>query len=220
MTHLYLIRHAQADGLTPGIAGSIVPNSGLSSLGIKQAECLRNRLASTGEIKADVLISSTLNRARETAEIIAPALDLPVILDDEVQELNIGDLEGLTGAEIEDRFGFFSPDHEPFRSLGSTGESWAEFIFRTCRALNRVAYEYAGKTIVIVTHGRFIDGSFIYFLGLNTLRQLPIVLNTQNTSITHWYQAHFPGYGRDDPQWCLNAYNDHTHLNRLLKKGN
>jgi hypothetical protein len=65
------------------------------------------------------------------------------------------------------------------------------------------------------THGRFIDGSFIYFLGLNTLKQLPIVLNIKNTSITHWYQAQFQGYGRDDPQWCLNAYNDHTHLSRL-----
>ncbi len=219
MTHLYLIRHAQADGLTPGIAGSIVPNSGLSSLGIKQAECLRNRLATTGEIKADVLISSTLNRARETAEIIAPALNLPVILDDEVQELDIGDLEGLTGAEIEERFGFFSLDHEPFRRLGSTGESWAEFTIRACCALDRITHKHAGKTIVIVTHGRFIDGSFIYFLGLNTLRQLPIVLNTQNTSITHWYQAHFPGYGRDDPQWCLNAYNDHTHLNSIAQEG-
>jgi probable phosphoglycerate mutase len=54
MTHLYLIRHAQANGLKAGTAGSMVPNSGLSPLGIKQAERLRNRLASTGEIKADM----------------------------------------------------------------------------------------------------------------------------------------------------------------------
>jgi len=81
--------------------------------------------------------------------------------------------------------------------------------------LDRITREYAGKTIVIVTHGRFIDGSFIYFLGLNMLKQLPIVLDAQNTSITHWHQAHFPGYGRDDPQWCLHTYNDHAHLNSL-----
>jgi broad specificity phosphatase PhoE len=43
----------------------------------------------------NVLISSTLNRAREAAEIIAPALNLSVVLNDKVQELNIGDLEGL-----------------------------------------------------------------------------------------------------------------------------
>lgn len=212
MTHLYLIRHAQANGLQSGMAGSLVPNSGLSPLGIKQAERLCARLASTGEIKADVLISSTLNRAKETAEIIAPALKLPVIPDDEVQELNIGDLEGLTIPEIEERFGLFSLDHEPFHRLGSTGESWAEFTFRICRALDRLIQNYAGKSIVIVTHGRVIDASFIYFFGLNTHRQLPIVLNAQNTSITHWHQAQFSGYGRDDPQWCLSAYNDHIHL--------
>ena len=125
MTHLYLIRHAQADGLKSGVTGSINPDSGLSLPGIAQAEHLRDRLASSGEIKADVLISSTLNRARETAEIIAPALNLPVILNDKVQELNIGDLEGLTVAEIEERFGLFSLDHEPFRRLSSLGSDYA-----------------------------------------------------------------------------------------------
>ncbi|HLH63561.1 MAG TPA: histidine phosphatase family protein [Ktedonobacteraceae bacterium] len=94
MTHLYLIRHGQADGLQPGIIGSITPDSGLSRLGITQAERLRDRLATTGEIQADVLISSPLKRARETADIIAPALDLPVLVDDEVQELNLGECEG------------------------------------------------------------------------------------------------------------------------------
>ncbi len=99
MTHLYLIKHAQADGLKPCIIGSLTPNSGLSPLGITQAECLRDRLAATCEIQADVLISNTLKRAWETAEIIAPALKLPVIPDDEIQELNFGDLEGLTQEE-------------------------------------------------------------------------------------------------------------------------
>lgn len=216
MTHLYLIRHAQADGLRAGIVGSITPDSGLSLLGITQAERLRDRLAASGEIKADVLISSSLKRARETAEIIAPALVLPVILDDEIQELNIGDLEGMTIAEVEERFGRFSLDDEPFRCLGSTGESWGEFTFRACRALDRITREYAGKTIVLVTHGRFADSVFIRFLGLNAFRQLPIVLDNKNTSITHWHLAHFPGYGRDEPQWCLRAYNDHMHLNGIV----
>lgn len=216
MTHLYLIRHAQANGLRPEIVGSAVSNSGLSPFGIKQAELLRDRLAVSGEIRADVLISSTLKRARETAEVIAPAFNLPVLLDEELQELNIGDCEGLTDAEIEERFGPpVSFDEEPFRRLGSTGESWSEFAFRTCRALDRIIREHAGKTIVLVTHGRVIGNSFIRFLGLNTFQQLPIVLDVRNTSITHWHLDHFPGYGRDYPQWCLHSLNDCAHLNAL-----
>jgi probable phosphoglycerate mutase len=54
MTHLYLIRHGQVDGLQPGIVGSVTSDSGLSRLGIVQAERLRDRLAITGEIQADV----------------------------------------------------------------------------------------------------------------------------------------------------------------------
>jgi probable phosphoglycerate mutase len=132
--------------------------------------------------------------------------------DDEIQELNFGDLEGLTQAEVGNRFGLFSLDHEPFHRHGNTGESWAEFTFRTCRALDRMTRAYAGQTIVLVTHGGVIDSSFIYFQGLTPLKQLPIVLDAHNTSITHWQQAHFPGYRRAEPQWCLHVYNDYAHL--------
>lgn len=215
MTHLYFIRHAQADGLQPDIVGSKLPDSGLSGLGRKQAERLRDRLVSTGEIKPDVLISSTLRRARETAEILAPAFALPVIDDDEVQELNLGDVEGLTVAEVEERFGVFSHDREPFRRLGSTGESWGQFTFRACHALDRLAQCHVGKTIIVVTHGRVIECSFLYFLGMNAFKQLPIVLDIKNTSITHWHLDHFPGYGHDGPQWCLHTYNDYAHLKEI-----
>lgn len=51
-----------------------------------QAERLRDRLARTGEITADVLIASPLPRARQTAEMLAPALGLMVTLDAEMEE--------------------------------------------------------------------------------------------------------------------------------------
>ncbi len=78
--HLYLIRHAQADGRKPEIIGLSPPNSGLSLIGVRQAERLRDRLAATKELHVDALISSPLRRAKETAEIIAPALGLPVLM--------------------------------------------------------------------------------------------------------------------------------------------
>ena len=86
MTHLYIIRHGQAISAVQRRVG----NTGLSSLGVLQAERLRDRLAATGEIAADVLIASTLLRACQTAEIIAPALGVPIVLDEEV-EVDVGD---------------------------------------------------------------------------------------------------------------------------------
>ena len=82
MTHLFLIRHGQHIGAVQDNIG----DTELSPLGVKQAERLRDRLSATGEIRADVLVSSTFRRAKQTAEIIAPALGLPIIFDDEVQE--------------------------------------------------------------------------------------------------------------------------------------
>src|SRR5258708_28840260 len=103
VTHLYLIRHGEAvsnvdrTAPTAGMRG----DAGLTPLGRIQAERLRDRLAATGEIAADVLIASTLRRARETAEIIAPALGLPIEWDDDVQDLRVGELGGIPWAEVE-----------------------------------------------------------------------------------------------------------------------
>ena len=51
----------------------------------------------------EVVLASPLRRTRETAEIVAGALDLPVTLDDDLVELDFGDLEGLTFDEARSR---------------------------------------------------------------------------------------------------------------------
>src|SRR5437660_6543802 len=112
MTHLYLIRHAEAIAAVQDIIG----DTDLTPLGITQAGRLRDRLAATGEIAADVLIASTFARARETAAIIAPALGgLPIIPDAEVQELRAGEADGLPYPEFEARYGPPDFDPHPFR---------------------------------------------------------------------------------------------------------
>ncbi|MBX5456579.1 MAG: histidine phosphatase family protein [Thermogemmatispora sp.] len=205
MTHLYLIRHAEALNAVQHRFGDL----DLTPRGIRQAERLRDRLA-TGEIAADVLISSTLRRAYQTAEIIAPALGLPIIPDDEVQEMHEGQAAGLSEEEFVARFG--PPDFEqnPFRPGAPEGESWPEFMLRVGRALQRITHEYADKTIVVVCHGGVIDGSFIYFFGLSSFSIPSVRFHTENTSITHWYYgASFP---REHACWHLLAYNDTCHL--------
>src|SRR6266852_2017855 len=103
MTHLYIIRHGQAISAVQRRIG----NTGLSPLGVLQAERLRDRLAATGEIAADVLIASPLLRACQTAEIIAPAFGLPIIFDSEIEEWRDpeeaeGQSEKKYGAEFRD----------------------------------------------------------------------------------------------------------------------
>jgi len=213
MTHLYIIRHGQALNVVQKTIG----DPGLSPLGVKQAKRLRDRLAASGEIAADILISSTMLRAKQTAEIIAPALDLPIIFDDEVQEERPGEALNMTEEEFREKFGPVEFEQKPFFRIAPGAESWVEFMLRAATALQRITREHEGKTIVIVCHGGIIDTSFHLFFGLSTLHFPRAFFETHNTSITHWYketndlfeQLNLPA------SWILERYNDAMHLRDL-----
>jgi probable phosphoglycerate mutase len=209
MTHLYLIRHAESLNAVERRLGDLE----LSPRGIKQAERLRDRLAATREIRADVLISSTFRRAYQTAELLAPALGLPIVPDDEFQELREGEAAGLTEEEFLEKYGAPEPATDPFRRIAPGGESWPEFLLRVGRALHRIIHEHAGKTIVVVCHGGVIEGSFFYFFGLSTLTRPAVGLLTENTAITHWQLR--PSFPDRQLRWHLLSYNDYFHLRDL-----
>src|SRR6266481_6333192 len=138
MTHLYLIRHAEAIAAVQDIIG----DTDLTPLGITQAERLRDRLAATGEIAADVLIASTFLRARQTAEIIAPALGLPIVWDDEVQEMRPGEAEGMHIKELRETFGDVDLMQNPFQPIAPGGENWGQFMLRVGTSFNRLTRQY------------------------------------------------------------------------------
>jgi probable phosphoglycerate mutase len=210
MTQLYLIRHGQA--LTQ--VNSILNDYGLTELGVKQAEHLRDRLAGSGEIKADLLIASTFPRARQTAEIIAPALNLPIIFDEEVQEIRPGGSRGMHIDEFRALEKKYIENRNSFVGLAPGSESWAQFVLRVGTALNRILNEHEGKTIVIVCHGGVIDTSFSYFFGIDMLHSPRAGFYTHNTSITHWRKI-AEDAGRGPLYWRLISYNDDAHLRDL-----
>ena len=207
MTHLYIIRHGQAISAVQRRVG----NTGLSPLGIVQAERLRDRLAATGEIAADVLIASTLLRARHTAEIIAPAFALPIIFDSQIEEWrDPEEAEGQSEEKYGAKFRELPLDQKPFYKFSPTTESWSQFTLRACTALNRITQEHEGKTIVLVCHGGIVDASFLFFFGLSTVQFPRAFFNTRNTSITHWRKASYVNVF--PPGWILQKYNDTMHL--------
>jgi 2,3-bisphosphoglycerate-dependent phosphoglycerate mutase len=205
MTNLYLIRHGEAMSAIHGFIG----DGGLSPLGVQQAQRLRDRLGATREIAADVLIASTLARARQTAEIIAPALGLPLILDDSIQELRPGEAEGMDEKTFREKLGMVNFENEPYRPMAPGGESWGQFMQRVGSALDRIVREHAGKTIVLVCHGGVIDGSFLYFFRMSAWTPPQTRFYTRNTSITQWQLF---TSARDEKHWHLIKYNDAFHL--------
>ena len=87
----YYLRHGETEANAAGtIAGSL--DVELTKLGRDQARIAARRLA---DAPITGIYASPLRRARETAQPIAEALDLPVTILDEIAERNWGDLEGM-----------------------------------------------------------------------------------------------------------------------------
>ena len=97
----------------------------LTDKGRAQAQALAKRWKSE-HVKFDGIFASPLGRARETAEIVASALNLKVEFDDIWLERAIGEMEGLTADEVRQKPR--PPYTTPYDSIGGDGEGdWELF---------------------------------------------------------------------------------------------
>jgi probable phosphoglycerate mutase len=100
---LLLVRHGKTDWLIPPanrFAGRL-PGISLNGEGRAEAEAVGRRLARTA---IDRVISSPLERTRETAEMIARHVGAPVTVDDRLIETGLGPWEGMVVAEVRGRY--------------------------------------------------------------------------------------------------------------------
>jgi broad specificity phosphatase PhoE len=100
---IVLVRHGATDWNLQGRCQGSTDRE-LSEAGIRQAEQISALLS---EEQFDAVYSSNLRRARQTAELISRPHALPVRIDDDLRELDHGELEGLTFNEIKSRYGEF-----------------------------------------------------------------------------------------------------------------
>lgn len=203
MTNLYLIRHGDyIEGLKDdGKYGDL----GLSSVGKQQAECLRNRLAESGEIKADVFISSTMRRAQETAELIVEAVGQSIVLNHSFEEWR-GDDGTLSPEEFMARWEAVPAPQRAYYRWHPDYENRIEFVLRMNQAFNEVLLEHANKSIVVMTHGGCIQASFPFFFGYGEASISRVAINVRHTSITHWQKQ------EGTERWILERSNDCSHL--------
>jgi probable phosphoglycerate mutase len=213
-TRLVLIRHGESRVTVDRIIGGHRSCSGLSELGRRQSERLRDRLVETGELDGGVLISSNFARAIETAEIFGPAVSMaPAKQIAGFGEHDPGpDLDGMTFDAYVERFGRPDWGGDPHHEVFPGGETIAAFHLRVGAALAETLIEHHGESIVVSCHGGVVDAIF-----RQLLRMAPTGLFdlwTTNTSLTEFVlDAPAPGHadGRD-PRWRLVRYNDHAHL--------
>ena len=210
---MILVRHGESIANVSPVIGGMRGDAGLTATGHRQAELLAERFR-VEHFSADLLYASTLPRAQQTAGYLAEVLDLPVQDDAELQEVRVGEADGLSHAEWSSRWPGLAGGLwvNPFQAFATGGESWAAFLARAGAGLTDLVTRHPGRRIVAVTHGGVIQASLAMAFGLGpTATRVGFALS--NTGMTTW--RHDPSGG--DPAWTLVAVNDAGHLQALQR---
>jgi probable phosphoglycerate mutase len=131
-----------------GLGGS---DPALSRLGEEQAMALAAELVARGGIER--IVSSPLQRTRQTAAIASASLNLPVEIDEGLAECAFGEWEGLTFSEVRERW----PEEldawlQSADVQAPGGESFNEVRTRVLAARDRILKVSAGQTVLVVAH--------------------------------------------------------------------
>lgn len=138
---LYFVRHGQTDQNVK-MDGNPADDVSLNQLGEQQAKDLAVELK---DVKIDAIISSILNRAKQTAELINEYHQLPIKLDPTWRER---DLQSYLALDVwHDAF-----DFDKNIQLENS-ESLVDFFDRIYAALDRLKQDYPGKAVLVVSHG-------------------------------------------------------------------
>ncbi len=198
MTTIYLIRHGENDFVGHAIAGRS-PGVHLNALGRKQAEQLAEHLA-TFPIRH--LVSSPLERARETAEPLVQKLGVQLDISPALLEIDFGEWMGKTFAALERREDW--RQWNAFRSGGRTpaGESMLQVQGRVVGEIERLRRQWPDEHIALFSHGDPIRSAVMYYLGmpLDLLHRLEVSTASLSVlAIDNWqvrllcFNRTFPG---------------------------
>jgi probable phosphoglycerate mutase len=149
VTEIVLVRHGETDwNVEERFQGHADPP--LNARGREQARVLAARMA--GE-HVDVIYTSPLRRARETAEILAEALGATVVSHDGLREVDVGEWQGLTRGDIEERFPEAFARWREYGPGWEHGETYEQMADRVLAAMREIASAQQSGRVVVVTHG-------------------------------------------------------------------
>ncbi|MCX5334537.1 bifunctional RNase H/acid phosphatase [Streptomyces sp. NBC_00140] len=199
-----LLRHGETP-LTPQkrFSGSGGTDPSLSDVGRGQAERVAAALARRGTVQE--ILASPLTRTRETAAAVAERLGLDVTVEDGLRETDFGAWEGLTFAEVRERYPddlntwLSDPDAEPTGG----GESFAATATRIAATRDKLVAAYAGRTVLLVTHVTPIKTFVRLALGAPPESLFRMELSAASLSAVAYYA---------DGNASVRLFNDTSHL--------
>ncbi|WP_256107478.1 bifunctional RNase H/acid phosphatase [Streptomyces sp. ODS05-4] len=202
-TTLVLLRHGET-ALTPQkrFSGSGGSDPELSAAGRRQAEAAAALLAARGTVQE--IVTSPLRRCRQTAAEVAERLGLEVRVEEGLREADFGAWEGLTFAEVRERYPddldawLASPKAAP-----TGGESFAAVSRRVAAARDRLTTAHAGRTVLAVTHVTPIKTLVRLALGAPPESLFRMELSAASLSVVAYYR---------DGNASVRLLNDTSHL--------
>lgn len=205
MTKIYLIRHGESEwNKLSKVQGQ--QNAMLTDFGREQAKKLGNRLI---EENIDIIYSSNLSRALETATIISNIINRPLIKSEGIREMNFGIWEGLTLKEIQDKYKeeyqIWMKEPEKLKLEGA--ETLEMLKNRLMGFVNKLIVENNGKNIAIVSHGAALKIIILNLLGMGNSFYKNISLKNVSLSLIECRQ-----YNN-----VLTLLNDTSHLKELYQ---
>ncbi|MED1201658.1 histidine phosphatase family protein [Heyndrickxia acidicola] len=193
MTKICLIRHGETEWNATGrIQGSTdIP---LNEKGMEQAGKCRDALKA-GEW--DVIITSPLTRAKQTATIINEALGMEIVEMEYFAERYFGDAEGMT---LQERM-----VHYPTREYPNQEDSLS-FSKRVVEGMNKINENFKDKRVLLVAHGAVIH------------RILTELSEGRFQTVSHLNNACFSHVHYRDNKWNIIEYNNIEHLEFTSEK--
>ncbi len=179
-TRLLLVRHGQSTWNDQGrIQGQLDPP--LSDLGREQARRLAERLVGR---RFAGFYCSDLSRTRQTADAIAAVIEMEPVPMTELREVQLGEWEGMTAAEIAADY----PEQwerwrdDPSWDVVPGGEGAAAFERRVLYAVDTLLERHAHEDVLVVTHGGVIQVAIGDVVGRAGSALVPFVID--NCSIS------------------------------------
>ena len=199
-THLIAIRHGETEWNRLGrFQGHL--NSALNQEGLTQAAALGERLAAE---RFDLLLSSDLGRALQTASAIAMRTGHEIVVEPRLRERRMGIFQGLTPVEAQARY---PEDYARFRShdpdyVIPEGESLRQLFERSIACFTELAGRHEGRTLAAVTHGGVL--AMLYRHAMAMPLEAPRDFTLHNTGVNRFH--HRRG------AWQLQSWGDIAHL--------
>ena len=177
-THFWLIRHGETEwNAGRRLQGWLdIP---LSETGRLQARRLGAHLSGLSAPVFSAVLSSDLCRAHETARIATDHLGLPVISNTGLRERNYGVYQGMDWAALTEGLQTHGIDLRAPDQAIEEGETLAQFAERITATFEHYAREYAGRNVMVFSHGGVIDIAWRKACGRAlTVKRPGTILNT------------------------------------------